>query len=79
MIAAVSFDLLPEASAHIEPWQTGVWMLIGVAVFLVADAIVENASAPREQARRWRSSSGQWWTASPNRRSSAFRSERDSR
>ena len=42
MIAAVSFDLLPEAEAHIEPWQTGVWMLIGVAVFLVADAIVEK-------------------------------------
>ena len=42
MIAAVSFDLLPEAEAHIEPWQTGVWMLVGVAVFLVADAIVEK-------------------------------------
>ena len=41
MIAAVSFDLLPEAEA-LEPWQTGVWMLIGVGVFLVADAIVER-------------------------------------
>lgn len=42
MIAAVSFDLLPEATKHIKPWQTGVWMLIGVAVFLIADALVER-------------------------------------
>jgi zinc transporter, ZIP family len=42
MIAAVSFDLLPEATAHIEPWQTGMWMLVGVAVFLVADQLVER-------------------------------------
>jgi zinc transporter, ZIP family len=42
MIAAVSFDLLPEAQAHIKPWQTGVWMMLGVAVFLVADKIVER-------------------------------------
>ena len=31
MIAAVSFDLLPEAMDDIEPWQTGLWMMIGVA------------------------------------------------
>jgi zinc transporter, ZIP family len=42
MIAAVSFDLLPEGQAHIKPWQTGVWMMLGVAVFLVADGIVEK-------------------------------------
>ena len=42
MIAAVSFDLLPEAQDDIEPWQTGVWMMIGVVVFLVADRIVER-------------------------------------
>ena len=42
MIAAVSFDLLPEAETHIEAWQTGVWMLVGVAVFLVADGIVDR-------------------------------------
>jgi zinc transporter, ZIP family len=42
MIAAVSFDLLPEAQAHIKPWQTGVWMMLGVAVFLVADKFVEK-------------------------------------
>jgi ZIP family zinc transporter len=28
--------------AHIEPWQTGVWMMVGVAVFLVADQLVER-------------------------------------
>jgi ZIP family zinc transporter len=42
MIAAVSFDLLPEAQAHIEPWQTGLWMMIGVATFLLADAYVDR-------------------------------------
>jgi ZIP family zinc transporter len=42
MIAAVSFDLLPEAQVHIEPWQTGLWMLVGVAVFLLADQFVER-------------------------------------
>jgi zinc transporter, ZIP family len=42
MIAAVAFDLLPEGEAHIKPWQTGVWMMVGVAVFLVADGLVER-------------------------------------
>ena len=42
MIAAVSFDLLPEAQVHIKPWQTGLWMLVGVAVFLLADQFVER-------------------------------------
>ena len=42
MIAAVSFDLLPEAQVDIEPWQTGIWMMVGVAVFLVADQVVER-------------------------------------
>jgi zinc transporter, ZIP family len=42
MIAAVSFDLLPEAQTDIQPWQTGLWMLVGVAVFLLADQIVER-------------------------------------
>jgi ZIP family zinc transporter len=42
MIAAVSFDLLPEAQEHIAAWQTGVWMLVGVAVFLLADSFVER-------------------------------------
>jgi len=42
MIAAVAFDLLPESELDIQPWQTGLWMMIGVAVFLVADQIVER-------------------------------------
>jgi zinc transporter, ZIP family len=42
MIAAVSFDLLPEAQADIESWQTGLWMIVGVAVFLLADQFVEK-------------------------------------
>jgi zinc transporter, ZIP family len=42
MIAAVSFDLLPEAQVHIEPWQTGLWMMVGVVVFLLADQFVER-------------------------------------
>jgi zinc transporter, ZIP family len=42
MIAAVSFDLLPEAQEHIAAWQTGIWMLVGVAVFLLADSFVER-------------------------------------
>src|SRR4029453_398215 len=42
MIAAVSFDLLPEAQVHIKPWQTGLWMLVGVAVFLLAGQFVER-------------------------------------
>ena len=42
MIAAVSFDLLPEAQVHIKSWQTGLWMLVGVAVFLLADQFVER-------------------------------------
>jgi zinc transporter, ZIP family len=42
MIAAVSFDLLPEAQVDIERWQTGIWMMVGVAVFLIADRFVEK-------------------------------------
>jgi ZIP family zinc transporter len=42
MIAAVSFDLLPEATVHIEAWETGLWMMVGVLVFLLADRYVEK-------------------------------------
>ena len=42
MNGAVSFELLPEAEVHIELWQTGLWMLVGVAVFLLADQLVER-------------------------------------
>jgi zinc transporter ZupT len=42
MIAAVSLRPASEALADIEPWQTGLWMLAGVAVFLLADQLVER-------------------------------------
>ena len=41
MIAAVSFDLVPEAQV-LEPWQFALWMLVGVAVFLLGDKLVER-------------------------------------
>ena len=42
LIAAISTDLVVEAEDVLERWQFGLWMLIGVAVFLVADKIVES-------------------------------------
>jgi ZIP family zinc transporter len=41
MIAAVSFDLIGE-TVGLESWELALWMLIGVAVFLVGDAIVDK-------------------------------------
>ena len=42
MISAISFDLVPEAQAHIEEWQTVLWMLLGVAIFLLGDWVVDK-------------------------------------
>jgi zinc transporter, ZIP family len=42
MISAIAFDLVPEAQAHIDEWQTVVWMLGGVAIFLLGDWIVDK-------------------------------------
>ena len=42
LIAAISFDLVVEAEDVLELWQFAVWMLIGVAIFLVADRLVES-------------------------------------
>jgi ZIP family zinc transporter len=42
MISAIAFDLVPEAQRHIAEWQTVLWMLIGVAVFLLGDAVVDR-------------------------------------
>jgi zinc transporter, ZIP family len=42
MISAIAFDLVPEAEAHIDEWQTVLWMLIGVATFLAGDWLVEK-------------------------------------
>jgi ZIP family zinc transporter len=42
MISAIAFDLVPEAQVHIDLWQTVVWMLIGVAIFLLGDRLVDK-------------------------------------
>jgi ZIP family zinc transporter len=42
MIAAIAFDLVPEASVNIGKWQYALWTLIGVAIFLVGDRAVES-------------------------------------
>jgi ZIP family zinc transporter len=41
LIAAVSFDLVAEAEG-LASWQLALWMLVGVAVFLGGDFIVER-------------------------------------
>lgn len=41
MLAAISFDLIAETEG-LDVWQLGLWMLIGVAVFLVGDRLVER-------------------------------------
>jgi ZIP family zinc transporter len=41
LIAAVSFDLVSEAEG-LGSWELPLWMLVGVAVFLGGDAIVER-------------------------------------
>ena len=42
LIAAISFDLVAEAEDVLSLWQFALWMLVGVAVFLVADKMVET-------------------------------------
>ena len=42
LIAAISFDLVVEAEDVLSMWQFALWMLIGVAIFLVADQLVER-------------------------------------
>ena len=41
LLAAISFDLIGETEG-LDEWELGLWMLIGVAVFLVGDRIVEQ-------------------------------------
>ena len=41
LIAAVSFDLVAEAE-ELASWEMAVWMLVGVAVFLGGDYLVER-------------------------------------
>jgi ZIP family zinc transporter len=42
MISAIAFDLVPEAQAPLEEWQTVLWMLLGVAIFLLGDWAVDK-------------------------------------
>ena len=41
LIAAVSFDLIGEAE-QLDAWQMGLWMLVGLVVFLGGDYAVER-------------------------------------
>ena len=41
LLAAISFDLVLEAE-DLDFWELGLWMLVGVAVFLVGDRVVER-------------------------------------
>jgi zinc transporter, ZIP family len=45
LIASVSFDLLPEARAHIGGVEFAVWMLVGVGLFLAGDQLIEQRFA----------------------------------
>lgn len=42
MISAIAFDLVPEAGVHIKAWDTVLWMLLGVAIFLLGDYLVDK-------------------------------------
>jgi ZIP family zinc transporter len=42
LISAIAFNLVPESQAHIDEWQTVLWMLIGVATFLLGDRLVDK-------------------------------------
>jgi ZIP family zinc transporter len=42
MISAIAFDLVPEAEIDIAEWQTVLWMLVGVAIFLLGDWVVDK-------------------------------------
>jgi zinc transporter, ZIP family len=42
MISAIAFDLVPEAEGNIALWQTVLWMLVGVAIFLLGDWAVDK-------------------------------------
>lgn len=42
LMAAVAFDLIPEAqTAVLMDWQLALWLLIGALIFVIADYIVE--------------------------------------
>lgn len=41
LISAVAFDLIPESSG-LSNWELGLWFLIGAAIFVISDRIVES-------------------------------------
>lgn len=41
LIAAVAFELIPEGEG-LDNWELGRWLLIGAAIFVVSDRIVES-------------------------------------
>jgi hypothetical protein len=51
MIAAIAFTLVPEGLADIAGWESALWMLIGVVIFLVGDAIVDRRFGTRGGSR----------------------------
>ena len=42
MISAIAFDLVPEAEHDIARWETVLWMVIGLAIFLLGDRLVDK-------------------------------------
>jgi zinc transporter, ZIP family len=49
LIAAVAFDLIPEGEG-LEQWELALWLLIGAAIFVVSDRIVESRFGEGEDA-----------------------------
>ena len=71
LIEAVAFDLVAEAQA-LDSLQFAVWMLVGAAILLIGDAIVDRRFGDAEG--RWGSWSAQWWMAFLSPRSSGSKS-----
>ncbi len=42
LIAAIAFELLPEAQTGLSTLEFALWTLAGVAIFLIGDAVVEK-------------------------------------
>jgi ZIP family zinc transporter len=42
LIAAAAFQLVLEAQASLKDWEVGLWLLVGSAVYVVADRIIER-------------------------------------
>lgn len=42
LLASIAFDLTPEATADLSPFEVSCWMLLGAAVLLAGDLFVEK-------------------------------------